>query len=242
MRPLTISPHELRDNGLACGTRCVYAACCPTAAYYGLRNQVDVYVTRDTPAAEMQETRRVLALIGAALTMCNPIASHWLHVHERQRNALPDLQTLEFTLLDLTDNERVDRPYDLGDVAFFINRKYVVRNFTDLRRFYTSTPRKGGIRELLMYSVLDSPFRHFEVAIRVCRHVATPYHVPKPAHCNYSRHHQLRLARADMRAMRKYPPHAVLLKLAEMRHARMAAYVKRNREKTQNSQSRIEQA
>eukprot|EP00854_Cymbomonas_tetramitiformis_P024704 gene24704-30071_t len=43
----------------------------------------------------------------------------------RLQNALPDLRTLEFTLLDLTDNERVDRPHDLGDVAFFINRKYV---------------------------------------------------------------------------------------------------------------------
>ncbi|KAK3289924.1 hypothetical protein CYMTET_2638 [Cymbomonas tetramitiformis] len=85
MRPLTISPHELRDNGLACGTRCAYAACCPSAAYYALRNQVDLYVTRDTPTAEMHETRRVLALMGAALSMCNPIASHWLHVHERQR-------------------------------------------------------------------------------------------------------------------------------------------------------------
>eukprot|EP00854_Cymbomonas_tetramitiformis_P006406 gene6406-7675_t len=181
MRPLTISPHELRDNGLACGTRCAYAACCPSAAYYALRNQVDVYVTRDTPAAEMHETRRVLALMGAALSMCNPIASHWLHVHERQRVR---------SAVEATGPTVQDDPRACAD-------------HTAVCACYPCA---------------------YEQESRLILDISSPI---------------LRLARADMRAMRKFPPHAVLLKLAEMRHARMAAYVKRNRENMQNSPSGI---
>ncbi|KAK3289482.1 hypothetical protein CYMTET_3094 [Cymbomonas tetramitiformis] len=147
------------------------------------------------------------------------------HINLRMVDSTADMHTLGFTLLEHADHEIVENDYAVGVVAFHINSKYVVREYYDLRRFYSTTPRKRNLLEHVEFSVMNAPFRPLRVANVLCKSITTPMHVPEPARRNFSRHKHLRLAREEMRVLQKRPPPNMLLRLAEIRHARMRNYV-----------------
>jgi len=168
----------------------------------------------------------MMPLTDIALRICVREGVALSHINLRMAECTPDMHTLGFTLFEHADHEVVKYDYSIGVVAFHINSKYVVREYYDLRRFYSTTPRKGNVLDQIEYSVMDAPFRPLRVAYGLCKTVATPMHVPEPRRRNFSRHKHLRLAREEMRVLQKRPPLRVLLRLAEIRHARMLKYVK----------------
>eukprot|EP00854_Cymbomonas_tetramitiformis_P006768 gene6768-8093_t len=173
----------------------------------------------------------MIHLTDLALRICVREGVGLSHINSRMADSMPDMHTLGFTLLEHADHEIVENDYAIGVVAFHINSKYVVREYYDLRRFYSTTPRKGTLLEQIEFSVMNAPFRPLRVAGVLCKTITTPMYVPEPARRNFSRHKHLRLAREEMRVLQKRPPLTTLLRLAEIRHARMQKYVEMHAER-----------
>ena len=84
VRCLPISKNEAHDRGLRCGNHCLQACVCPCVTYHTLRQDINAHVKRDTDDG-FSDTEATVTLMGAAISACNPIVAHVLHMHERAR-------------------------------------------------------------------------------------------------------------------------------------------------------------